>query len=134
MDIKSREILINKDSLLMDIQCYFSALYPFLKVEFFESAHTTGMLKSTKIDPRTSIKKITKMGLMCSIDINNSRTVSELSHDFQHKLGVIVQVSRKSGNVWNAISLTEGWTLEDQNAAGEFISSEMAMPAKKSLS
>jgi hypothetical protein len=47
------------------------------------------------------------------------------------KLGVIVQVSRKSGNVWNVISITEGWTLESQNSAGEFISSEMTMPSRK---
>jgi hypothetical protein len=43
-------------------------------------------------------------------------------------------VSRKSGNVWNMISVTDGWTLESQNSAGEFISSQMALtPIKPSV-
>ena len=37
-----------------------------------------------------------------------------------------MQVFRKSGNIWNAISLTDSWTLESQNEAGEFISTEMS--------
>jgi hypothetical protein len=41
-------------------------------------------------------------------------------------------MSRKSGNVWNVISVTDGWTLENQNASGQFISSVMAGPSKKS--
>lgn len=85
------------------------------------------------LDPWTSLKKVTNAELTYRIDINDRRTVAEISHEFEHKLGVIVQVSRKSGNVWNVISITEGWTLETQNSAAEFISSQMAMPSDKPL-
>lgn len=134
MELKNKEILINNESLLVDIQEAFSARYPFLKIDFLETDATARNLKSTKIDPRTSVKKMTNAGSAYKIDINDRRTVAEISHEFEHKLGVIVQVSRKSGNVWNVISITEGWTLETQNSAGEFISSEMAMPSRKSAS
>ena len=40
-------------------------------------------------------------------------------------LGLNAKISRKSGKVWNAISLTKGWTLERQNAAGEYVSEIM---------
>jgi len=131
MEFKNKEILINNDSLLMDIQRAFSARYPFLKIDFLETGKATSGLKGTKIDPSTSLKKIITAGATYKIDINDRRTVSEVSHEFANKLGVIVQVSRKSGNVWNIISITEGWTLESQNSAGEFISSEMTMSPRK---
>ena len=134
MEFKNKEILINNESLLMDIQGAFSARYPFLKIDFLETDKATKTPKSTKLDPRTSLKKIVNVGATYKIDINDRRTVSEISHEFANKLGVIVQVSRKSGNVWNIISITEGWTLESQNSAGEFISSEMTMPSRKTNS
>ena len=120
------EILINNDRLLMDIQGEFSRRYPFLKLEFLEKDKLAKTPKTSRIDPRTSLKKLNKTGSSQKIDINNRRTVSEISTDFANSLDVIVQVYRKSGNVWNVISITDGWTLESQNSAGEFISLEMA--------
>jgi hypothetical protein len=40
--------------------------------------------------------------------------------------GVAVQISRRSGNVWNVISLTNNWTLDRQNTTGAYVSSIMA--------
>ena len=131
MEMKNKEILINKDSLLMDIQGAFSSRYPFLRIDFLQTDKNAKTLKSMKIDPGTSVKKISKLDTVYKIDINDRRTVSEISDEFENKLGVMVQVSRKSGKVWNVISITDGWTLESQNSAGEFISSEMAMTAQK---
>ena len=58
MEFKNKEILINNESLLMDIQGAFSARYPFLKIDFLETDKTTKAVKGTKIDPSTSLKKI----------------------------------------------------------------------------
>ena len=124
-----KEILINNDSLLLDIQDVFSAQYPFLKIEFLQTDKTEKKLKSKQIDPHTSLRQLVDVGEPRKIDINSDRTVSEISHDFQSLLGVIVRVFRKLGNFWNEISVTEGWTLESQNSAGEFISSEMSEKA-----
>ena len=126
MQLHNKEIWINNDSLLMDIQSAFTGCYPFLKIEFLETDAAAKTLKSCKIDPHTCLKKLANLSLNCKMNINNNRTVSEILHDFEHTLGVIVQVSRKSGNVWSTISVTDGWTLEAQNAAGKFISSEMS--------
>ncbi|MDB5191002.1 MAG: hypothetical protein JWQ96_565 [Segetibacter sp.] len=126
MDTNNKEILIHNESLLKDIQGAFSARYPFLKIEFLQTDNTAKTLRSAKIDNSTALKQIANVGVPQKLDINSNRTVSDISHDLQHTLGVIVQVFRKSGNVWNVISVTEGWTLENQNSAGEFISSEMA--------
>lgn len=127
MEIKIREILMNNDSILGDIQNAFSKRYPFLKIDFLETDKSAKKLQSRKIDPATSLKKLANGTIVRRIDINDRRTITEISHDFEHTLGVIVQVSRKCGSVWNVISITEGWTLQSQNSAGEFITSEMSM-------
>ena len=125
MELNNKEILINNDSLIRDIQYEFSACYPFLKIEFFATGNQPKNGRSTLLDPRTSLKRDANVSPR-KIDINRNRTVAEVSRDLQDTLGVIVKVCRKSGNVWNTISLSDSWTLQSQNIAGEYISSEMA--------
>lgn len=127
MQLNNKEILLLNDSSVMDIQDAFTNLYPFLKIDFFEIDRSAKTLKSVKIDPKTYLNQLANLKMQYTIDIHKNRTVSELSHALEHALGVIVQISRKSGNVWNMISVTDGWTLENQNTAGEFISSQMAI-------
>jgi len=125
MELTKNEILINKDSLFMDIQSAFAASYPFLKIDFFTNGSHTDLPKSRLIDPKTPVSKLVKDGSTIRINIGCNKTVSELSHDFKNTLGLTAQISRKSGNVWLVVSLTEEWTLQSQNEAGEHISSEM---------
>ena len=132
METNNKEILLNKDRHLIDIQSVFTACYPFLRIEFIQIEKDVKSLRRTVIDPLTSLKQLTIFDAPIKIDINKNRTVSEVSLDFEKTLRVIVQVSRKSGNVWNTISVTDGWTLQSQNTAGEYISSEMAVPITRS--
>lgn len=110
---------------MIDFTVSFSVRYPYLKIEFFEIEKDQKTMRSIKIDPQTFFKNLANTDKERKIDINSRRTVSELSHDFENTLGLMAQISRKSGKVWNVISITDGWTLESQNSAGEFISSEM---------
>ena len=131
MEPNNKEILINKDCQLIDIQSVFTANYPFLRIEFIQIEKDAKSLKRTMIDPLTSLKQLTILDAPTKIDINKDRTVSEVSNDFEKTLRAIVQVSRKSGNVWNMISVTDSWTLQSQNTAGEYISLEMALPVAR---
>ena len=125
MKSDSYEILINNDCLLTDIQRNFSAHYPFLKLEFPDSGKNIKPFSSIKQEA-TLHNKIINLAEPCRININGHRTVSQVSNDFHILLGMIVQLFRKSGTVWNLISLTNEWTLESQNTAGEYICSVMA--------
>ncbi|MDB5232407.1 MAG: hypothetical protein JWN76_3212 [Chitinophagaceae bacterium] len=125
MKTGTKEIWLTNESLLSDIQEEFNLGYPFLKIEFLKTDTEARNLRSIMIDPSTSLKQLANLRIVRKIDINNYRTVAEISHDFEIVLGIMAQVSRKSGNIWNLVSVTDGWTLETQNAAGEFISSEM---------
>lgn len=125
------EIWISSDSLIKDIQYQFSMLYPYLKIEFCKKTgktYTTSKIENAS--PQNRIKELTQLDTPQKVNINQTRTVAELASEFYKKIGLTVQLFRKSGNIWNIISLTEGWTLENQNKAGEFISTEMKSGSK----
>jgi hypothetical protein len=117
----NNEISINSDSFLCDIQDAFSASYPFLKIAFFADTKDVDINKKKPIDPNTLVSKLLSNAQAIKINFGRNQTVSEVSYEIKNKLKVTVQVLRKSGNVWLPISLTEGWTLENQNAAGELL-------------
>ena len=126
METDNKKISISNDRLIRDIQHEFSACYPFLKIEFYGTGNKAKNGRSSLVDPLTSLKQLANVNPQ-AIDINRNRTIAEVSQDLQGILGVIVKVCRKSGNVWSTISLSDSWTLQSQNIAGEFISSEMAV-------
>jgi hypothetical protein len=125
------EILITSESVLLNIQNTFTAFFPFLKIDFLRPSSLSAPSRSNTVDPNTSLKNLNNISTPQKINIDNSRTVSEVCNDFETALGFMVKVSRKSGNVWNVISVTDGWTLKNQNAAGEYISSVMTVAPKK---
>lgn len=125
MNSSDKIIVITNNSLWNDIQSTFSTNYPFLKIEFTDSEKGIKKNRRFKIDADSCINNITKLNEPCIIDIDGNRSISQLALDFKNMLGIEVEVLRKSGNVWNLISLTGSWTLESQNEAGKFISSQM---------
>lgn len=127
-----KEILITEHTLLSEIQSAFNNNYPFLKIEFLKldsEKNTSQKLK--KIEPETTVKVISSSEMAATLNIEGNRTIAEIETDVKNVLGLAVQFSRKSGNVWNVITLTDNWTLEDQNNAGKFISTEMSLTNTK---
>ncbi|MBG9378128.1 hypothetical protein I5907_17960 [Panacibacter sp. DH6] len=125
-----KEILITENTLLSDIQSAFNDHYPFLKIEFWQLHNGTvnGQQKPKKIIAEISVKEVAKSQMPAILNIGHKKTIAQIEQEVKSILGLTVQFSRKSGNVWNAITLTDSWTLEDQNDAGKFISSEMSLP------
>ena len=116
-DIK--EIIITSDTKVKDVQKNFSSFYPFLKIE------SQRFSKNQKVDPDNLISKNLHLLGSVKLNVDEERTIAEVENDCQELLGLSIQIFRKSGNVWNAISITNSWTLQSQNTAGEFISTEM---------
>lgn len=127
MDALKKQIQINNETFLKDIQTSFNTYYPYLKIEFSEA-------KKYPLEPRlkndhysTQVKDLSLLQNPVAIDVSNERTVEEMIKDFEKNTGTNINVYRKSGNIWNLITLTGSWTLESQNNAGLFISSEMQL-------
>lgn len=56
------------------------------------------------------------------ITITPNMTVNDLEQCFSDIFGLGVQVFRKSGKVWLETTVTDGWTLEEQNNQGKELS------------
>jgi hypothetical protein len=57
-----------------------------------------------------------------SISMSNQQTVARLEQEFLEKAGLKVKVYRKFCNVWIETTLTNDWTLEQQNQEGKLLS------------
>lgn len=125
METNNGNINMGQCFVLGDIQEAFSKKYPFLKIDFFEIDKVTNTAKSSLLDINTKLTKLTSQDELTGINMGHNRTVAELAEDFFNMLGLVVEISRKSGKVWSVTKLTDSWTLETQNSAAEFICSLM---------
>ena len=119
------ELQIDKGSSLKNIQKQFNAFYPFLKIEFFKKIPVDQPLYRVELFSNNELLKFIEgapNGIVV-IDVNRKRTVFEVEIDFEKQLGISAHVFRKSGNVWVETTLTNDWSLEDQNEEGKQISS-----------
>lgn len=117
-------INITPDRIIKEIQKEFNEEFPFLKIEFF--------LKGVRYKAQTkrdeSLSKELPLGKVKMFDfkqgwrITGSMTVRELEKTFEELLGLSVLVYRKSGKLWLETSMTDNWTLEQQNENGRQIS------------
>jgi hypothetical protein len=117
MDIK-----ISNEKSVGEVQKEFRSVFPFLKIEFFKKNGTDSKSRAHTIPEKTRIGIIRSIGNPGHINIDPDRTVEEIESDFFKQMGLVVQIFRKSGNVWIATTLTDQWSLDRQNHAGELMS------------
>ena len=123
------KITINDNRKISAIQEEFNTEFPYLKIEFFSKPHKQG-----GASPKKLIKHANKTLGECRtihskghISITPKMTVVELEQRFGDVYGLGVQVFIKSGKVWLETTVTDGWTLEEQNSQGESLSKVKVM-------
>jgi hypothetical protein len=115
------KLFIGKESKAEDLKNLFTLCYPYLKIEFFKKPSVINVLD--KKDAAT-VNRFESISGSALIDIDKNITVGHLENDFA-LLGLKAEVFRRCGNVWVETSLTEGWTLHQQNLEGEEISRQI---------
>lgn len=110
------KLTINKNSNIEDVKKIFTACYPFLKIELYRNPaditeYKTIAITHPLVQPSTN-------NFQAEINIQEDKTVAELENDFL-QLGLKAKIFRKSGNVWVGTSLTNNWTLQQQNTEAE---------------
>jgi hypothetical protein len=108
------------------IQREFNEAFPYLKLEFFSKPHKQGFASAKILLKNNSLtlgecRNIHNSG---TIIIEPFMTVVDLEQRFGDVYGLGVQVFRKSGKVWLETTVTDGWTLEEQNRQGEDLSKD----------
>lgn len=121
-------MLENSMSIAM-VQQLFNEQFPFLKIEFFEKDNKFNGNIAPKKHISNSTKKLIDFKLPQTeeypIIIHPEMTVTELEKAFTKIYKLQTQVFRKSGNIWLETTITDGWTLEDQNSQGKIITEQM---------
>ncbi len=115
------KIAITDNRKIHQLQDEFNSSFPYLRIEFFSRTHKTGGGNSPRSlrAPDRTIGECRKIHRKGTLSINENMTVAELEQNFREMYGLNVQVFRKSGKVWLETTVTDGWTLAEQNSQGE---------------
>lgn len=118
------KIIINDQQSIAKIRNSFNKAFPFLKLEFFSKRHEPGQASSLKFLVRKDalLKDCRTIHHSSEITVTPEMKVGELEQLLWNGFGLGVQVFRKSGKVWLETTLTDTWTLSEQNSEGEFLS------------
>jgi hypothetical protein len=113
-------ILSNKT--ISDVQQDFNAAYSFLKIEFYKQTIVrSGSPVRQKIN-KTSLLNAAGIGPEGVLEVTDLMTVGQLEKTFLDRFGIAAQVSRKSGILWLETTMTDNWTLKQQNDHGKELS------------
>lgn len=118
------QIMIYDHRKISSVKEEFNTIFPYLKLEFFlkpNLPNSASSLKFLKYDSKT-LGEFKEHGKEIDICIIPSMTVEKLNQKFHDTYGLGVLVYRKSGKVWLETTLTQDWTLEEQNKQGEELS------------
>ncbi|MDF2438699.1 MAG: hypothetical protein K0Q95_3075 [Bacteroidota bacterium] len=117
------EIKINDRRKIFAVQEEFNTMFPYLRLDFFpRSVKNSGTTQKPLINGRKTLGECSSVQKRGMMTITPEMTVSDLEKSFNNIYGLEVVVQRKSGKVWLEVTVSESWTLEEQNRQGESLS------------
>lgn len=116
-------MLINDTLSIRDLQLAFNSMFPYLRLEFFRNGKVAEKMHvlNKLILPHSTIGEIWTNKESAEIEIEESTIVKDLEKTFMEKFGITMQIFRKSGNLWLETTMTDKWTLKQQNEHGKEI-------------
>lgn len=115
---------INGERLISEIQKDFSTVFPFLKIEFFRNGNTRrDRYPVNRLIPHNRHLKDAwfwkkDKGLL---EFSDDTSVTGFENAMMDEFGLSAQVFRRSGNLWLETTMTDSWTLKQQNEHGREI-------------
>ena len=104
-------------------------MFPFLKLEFFAKPSKQGAVPSHRVvrEPSKTLGECRTIHTTGTLTITPAMTVKELEQNFRDIYGLYVQILRKSGKAWLGTTVTDGWSLKEQNEQGESLSNNVSL-------
>ena len=115
------KITINDHRKIFAIQEEFSAVFPYLKLDFLSKPHEPSgeAGKKAVTNESKTLDECRTIHNKGEITITQSMTIADLEERFEDVYGLGVQVFCKSDKKWVDTSTTKKFTLEEQNRAGK---------------
>ena len=119
-----KTIKISDDKKISSLQEEFNKMFPFLKLGFFITKHNShqGSYKKDMLNADLTLKQCRKNHKVGDIVLKENMSVTELEKIFQDTFGLSAQIFRKSGRSWIETTVTDDWTLKQQNDEGKELS------------
>lgn len=108
--------------LISDIQQDFNLEFPFLRLEFFDRLGSRSENAGHVVPGNRKISDVQPMPMEGVIAITSEMKVNDLVKRLKSEFGLTTKILRKSGNLWMETTMTDQWTLGQQNNHGEEIS------------
>ena len=103
-----------------ELQKQFAAGYPYLKLNFYSSNKPLTRYRGHLWPGLSLLQAGLKKETSIVVDVN--MTVQQLESLFRKELGLNMQLSRKSGILWLETTMSDSWTLTQQNEHGKELS------------
>lgn len=115
------ELEVNDEKTIKELQHDFRKRFPFLKIEFFNNKDRDNNGKNGKkiIPSNKRIGEVRSLHRKGKIHIDSLVKVGDFEKSFKDTFGFEVQVYRKSGNDWIQTTVTDHWTLGEENKTGK---------------
>ena len=126
----SKNFLMNlriaPNRLISDLQKDFNNAFPFLKLEFFRNRNQQlPAFTFQQILPYNNRIADGQIAITDGdIEVNPDMKVKDLEKIFKDQFSLAAQVFRRSGNLWLETTMTDNWTLRQQNEHGREISTD----------
>lgn len=124
MQSSLKKIIVDDNHKISVFQKEFNSNFPYLKIEFFSTANKQGELMINKFTYENDrlLAGYRNINNTDQIVITPEMTVASLEEKFNKIYGLGTQILRKSGKIWLETTITDAWTLEEQNLQGEALS------------
>ncbi len=109
---------INNDTKTSDINKAFVEAFPFLKLVFYKKSHDHfhGSMKKDEITEDIRVGDLNAEFKEGAVEWTGEMSVDKLETYMEETFGLHVQVFRKSGDLWLQTSVTDHWSLDEQNS------------------
>jgi hypothetical protein len=117
-------IEIHDTNSLSSVQQSFNSVFPYLKIEFFTNLKSVSGRFQRKVIEKyiQTFGEHKKTDSFDPIVISPEMTIADLDQQLQTAFGMSVKLYRYSGRLWLETSVTDSWSLEQQNKEGEALS------------
>ena len=109
-------IHIHDNLTLSDLQERFSKCFPALKIQFYTRPHALKKPsdENDMIHPSKKVEQARHIHTQGELELKSWHTVARVEKDFREKFGLNVQVFRNENGEWVQSSITDKFTLRDQ--------------------
>lgn len=121
---------ISPSKYIYELQQEFSKTYPFLRLDFYlgRPVEPDRPLLTKKLVKASSLLKDAGLKKDGDLDISGTITVAALEKTIAEQYGMTAQVVRRSGSIWLETTMTDDWTLQQQDKHGREITTHGIMP------